>query len=563
MKATRRRFLTYLGIGTYALLRHGWANGWATGWANVSNAAEPTFPLARRRGPAPDWFKPIRPSTEDRLIVPDGYRAEVVCAWGDPLGSSGPHGPEAFGYDADFIAYFPIDALSGGTNSDEGLLWVNHENANSVFVSKVTKDGKKNQAHVLAEKLAIGGSVIHVQRQARDGLGDRGAWKHLPGSKFTRRFTGLYPKIELSGPVAQRVPQATGTLANCSGGRTPWHTVLSCEENFQDYNGAQGEGEYGGLRWAEVPGQKVNEEEYGWVVEIDPFGELPPVKHSCLGRFAHENAAWRLSPGGRLVVYMGDDAADQFLYKYVSAEKYDPKAPRAQARRLLTDGTLYVADFARCRWAPLDLSRTKELATQFTGQAHLLLNCRDAAKLAGGTPIDRPEDCEVHPGDGSLYVALSNNKKHGNFFGQVVRLLEDKDNPEEETFRFELFLAGGPQTGLACPDNLMFDKKGNLWVACDMSTQEGPYRGFGNNGLFVVPTAGASAGEAFQFASGPVDCELTGPWMNEREDTLFLSVQHPGARSPSHTSPTSRWPRGGEDLPRPAVVAITGFPQTR
>ncbi len=545
MAITRRRFLTYVGIGTYGLMRHG-----------RGARAEPDDPLPRRRGPAPDWFKPIRPSTEDRLILPGGFRSSVVCAWGDPLGTSGSNGPESFGYDADFIAYFPIDALTGGKNDDEGLLWVNHENANSVFVSKVAKDGKKGLEHVLLEKQAVGGSVLHVRRSD-------GTWKRVADSKFTRRFTALYPEIALTGPAAERVTKGTGTLANCSGGRTPWHTALSCEENFQDFNGAKGEGEYGGLRWADVPGQEVNEEEYGWVVEIDPFGELPPLKHSCLGRFAHENTAWRLGPRGRLVVYMGDDAADQFLYKYVSAEKHDPKAPRAEQRKLLTKGTLYVADFARCKWLPLDLGRTQELAGAFKSQAEVLLNCRQAALLAGGTPIDRPEDCEVHPRDGTLYVALSNNKKHGNFWGQIIRLLEDRDDPEGESFRFEIFLAGGPQTGLACPDNLMFDKKGNLWAACDISTiEQGPYRGFGNNGLFVVPTAGTNAGEAFQFASGPVDCELTGPWMNEREDTLFLSVQHPGAHSPLGGPPTSRWPRG-ENVPRPAVVAITGFPAAR
>src|SRR5262245_55179049 len=98
MRITRRRFLTYVGIGTYALMRHGYAA-----------AADPVFPLARPRGPAPDWFKPIRASAEDRLIVPHGYHADLVCAWGDALGSSGPHGAESFGYDADFTAYFPID----------------------------------------------------------------------------------------------------------------------------------------------------------------------------------------------------------------------------------------------------------------------------------------------------------------------------------------------------------------------------------------------------------------------------------------------------------------------
>ncbi len=544
MPITRRRFLTYLGMGTYSLLCQG-----------PRAAGQVVFPLPRRKRKAPDFFKPIAPSTEDRLILPKGYRSDLICAWNDPLGSKGPHGPELFGFDSDLIVYFPIDALNGGSSNADGLLWVNHENASPVFVSRHNRTDPITEAQIIAEKLAMGGSVIHVRR-------DNGSWKLVPDSKYNRRLTALYPKIAMTGPAAELVPHGTGTLANCSGGRTPWFTVLSCEENFQDFNGTEGDGEYKGHRWADVPAQKIDEREYGWVVEIDPFGELPPVKHTALGRFCHENTAWRLGRTGRLVIYLGDDAADQYLYKFISADKYDPKAPRADQRKLLTQGTLYVAEFGKGNWLPLDLKLNPDLAGSFKSQGELLLSCREAAKRAGGTPLDRPEDCEVHPGDGTLYLALSNNKKHGNFHGQIVRLIEDKDNAEGSAFRFEIFLAGGPQTGLSSPDNLCFDKRGNLWVACDMSSSalnKGVYEGLGNNGMFVVPTSGPSTGEAFQFASGPCESELTGPWFTENEDTLFLAVQHPGCTSKSADKSTSHWPEGGAAIPRPAVVAITGF----
>jgi secreted PhoX family phosphatase len=181
----------------------------------------------------------------------------------------------------------------------------------------------------------------------------------------------------------------------------------------------------------------------------------------------------------------------------------------------------------------------------------------------GATPLDRPEDCEVHPLDGTLYVALTNNAAHGNFHGQIVRLIEDKENPEGESFRYEIFLAGGPQSGLACPDNLAFDKAGNLWVATDISHKslnaEGAHEEMGNNGLFLVPTRGQNAGEAFQFASAPANAELTGPWFTPDESTLFLSVQHPGEGTLHPDMPLSHWPAGGEAMPKPAVVAITGF----
>jgi hypothetical protein len=535
----RRNFLTYVGLGAYELLR----------LSNPALAARQARP-SRRRGAAPAFFRPIAPSTEDRLILPERFQSTIVCKWDDPLGVTGPRGAEHFGFNNDFLAYFPIDALQGGRNNDEGLLFVNHEYPDPLLVGRYT-GGRKTAAQIQAEKRSVGASVIHIKRE-------NGQWRHQPGSRWTRRFNALYPQIPMTGP-ASALPPGIGTLANCSGGRTPWFTALSCEENFQDCNGA---GEYQ-LRWSDVESERIDERLYGWVVEIDPFGELPPVKHTALGRFAHENTAWRLGPTNRPVIYMGDDTRDQYLYKFVAADAYRAGASRADKSRLLQRGTLYVADFGECRWRPLDLARSRALqAAGFSSQGEVLVRTREAAAAVRATPIDRPEDCEVHPGDGSLYVALTNNERHGNFYGQILRLIEDNDNAEGESFRFEIFLAGGPQSGLACPDNMVFDRAGNLWVVCDIATSRlhrGPYRGLGNNGMFFVPTTGPSAGDAFQFASGPVACELAGPCFGENEDTLFLSVQHPGEDSNSLDELTSHWPDGGQALPRPAVVAITGF----
>ena len=94
----------------------------------------------------------------------------------------------------------------------------------------------------------------------------------------------------------------------------------------------------------------------------------------------------------------------------------------------------------------------------------------------------------------------------------------------------------------------------------------GIYTHFKNNGLFVIPTVAYKnvkedeVGEAFQFASGPNDAELTGPCFTTDETTLFLAVQHPGENTKDAKNPTSMWPhRKGDTMPRPSVVAITGF----
>jgi secreted PhoX family phosphatase len=155
--------------------------------------------------------------------------------------------------------------------------------------------------------------------------------------------------------------KCVGSLANCSGGRTPWYTVLSCEENFQDDNEK--------YRWQDQEGMGIDEEHYGWIMEVDPFGELPPVEHTVLGRFRHENAAMRWDgPGKRLVVYMGDDAKDQYLYKFVSARPYRQEALRQQRRQLLHEGTLYAADFSKGRWLALDFNANKAVLEKAGGR---------------------------------------------------------------------------------------------------------------------------------------------------------------------------------------------------
>jgi uncharacterized protein len=174
-----------------------------------------------------------------------------------------------------------------------------------------------------------------------------------------------------------------------------------------------------------------------------------------------------------------------------------------------------------------------------------------------GTPLDRCEDIEVAQ-DGTIYAALTNNTRHGNFYGQILRITESGNDPEAEEFAFEVFAAGGPQTGFASPDNIAFDPSGNLWIVTDISSSrldKGIYETFRNNGAFVLPAG--SDRDVYQFASGPIESELTGPFFTPDGSTLFLTVQHPGEETSDTNEPTSTWPNS--DIPRPAVVAITGF----
>ena len=159
------------------------------------------------------------------------------------------------------------------------------------------------------------------------------------------------------------------------------------------------------------------------------------------------------------------------------------------------------------------------------------------------------------------FVALTKNKKKGNYYGSLLKISEKGDHDSLQ-FKADTWVSGGLESGMACPDNLCFDAKGNLWMTTDISEKlirNPEYKMFGNNGLFYIPLSGPSAGIPIQVASAPVDAELTGPWFSPDNKTLFLSVQHPGSGSRKNLKkPTSTWPDGPGQLPKPAVVAIQG-----
>lgn len=520
--------------------------------ASVPAAAPGAVTTTQQRAP----FTPIRPTTVDDLVLPRGYRYNVVRVYGDMIAEGQP-----FGYNADYIGYFPIDWLEGGNSSTDGLLWVNHEYNNPLLQYGYT-GGPKTPEQVNLERTTLGGSVMRVQRQ-RDGR-----WNFVNNDRFNRRVTG-YTKCRFTGPAAgadvvKGMMEVDGTVGNCSGGTTPWGTVLSCEENVDEYGISI---EQDGNGWDPTYIKEHN----GWVVEVDPYNpNHMPVKHMAMGRMRHENVALRYWPGKPVVAYMGDDANDSCIYKYVTFGVYDPNN-RESNLPLLESGKLYAADLGSGKWVRLDYDTQKALQTAkkndgsplFRNHADVVADARAAALALRATPTDRPEDIEVHPLTGHVYVALTNNTRHGNYHGQIIRIRETDNNPESETFEWDIFAVGGPQSGFSSPDNLVFDPHGNLWMVTDISSSRvgtGIYKFQGNNAMFFFNTEGPNAGKAYQFASGPNHCELTGPIWTPDGTTMFLAIQHPGEESESLEELTSHWPNlNGDPLPRPGVVAITGF----
>ncbi len=493
-------------------------------------------------------LKSLLPSDKDDLLLADGLNYHTIVKWNDKISEK-----DTFGFNNDFTCFIPLDK----DNPKDGLLWVNHEYINPLFVSgfndkKHKESGQQRTiTQVDKEMYNVGGSIVRIKED------DNGKWNVVKNDIYNRRITAKTP-IELNWdtPIKGKTT-VIGTLANCSGGITPWNTFLTCEEN---YDGFFGETHYDENNVATKEPSNYYDwekfydyppEHYGWVVEINPK-DGSAQKHVALGRFSHECCTLYELEDKRIVAYSGDDKNNEHLYKFISSKPGS-----------LKEGILYVADTINGKWLALDWENQPILKEKFKNQTEVLIRAREAAKLLGATELNRPEDIEIDPITGHILVSLTNNKSKDDFHGSIFKIEETNGAFDALTFKSSTYIAGGEKNGFSCPDNLAFDLSGNLWLTSDMSgsamnKEDGPYMPFKNNSLFVIPRYGNDAGKVIRVASAPKDAELTGPWFSPDGKTLFLSVQHPGEQTVDLKNPTSKWPFDADNIPKPAVVAIQG-----
>jgi secreted PhoX family phosphatase len=360
-------------------------------------------------------FVGVSVSTLDTVTVPESHAVDVIAPWGDPIGIAGsmPAFKEdgsntaaeqevQFGMHHDGIHYFPIDG------SHRGLLVMNHEYVDDGLLHP---DGMKTWTadKVRKAQAAHGVSVVEVAVQG-------GRWQVVAPSSFARRITAR-TSIAFTGPAAGHAllrtaadPTGTrvlGTLNNCASGMTPWGTYLTAEENFIFYFQGPEQPDAHGRRWGLRKGgggyrwhehderfdatRHPNEpNRFGWIVEIDPMDPTSsPVKRTALGRGAHEGATVALTRDGRAVMYSGEDARFEYVYKFVSRDRMAPGGAKAN-RALLDDGTLYVARFdadGHGRWLPLTHGAGPLTAANgFADQGEVLVKSRQAR------PAGRVED---------------------------------------------------------------------------------------------------------------------------------------------------------------------------
>ena len=445
-------------------------------------------------------FTEIEAGVSEDMVVAEGYDAEVLIRWGDPVLPGAPEFDvdnqtaeaqnQQFGYNSDFIGTVPHPEAP---DDPDRLLLVNHHeytNEELMFPGLGIQDdaefAKMTQELVDIEKAAHGGSVIEIRQ------GEDGKWSVVRESTYNRRITAETP-MKISGPAAGHArmqtnadpsgTEARGTFNNCAGGITPWGTWLMAEENFNGYFWSDQQeppatetsddpatilnARYG------VPGKwyawgkfddrfNIDKEpnepnRHGWIVEVNPADpNSTPVKRTALGRVKHEGAMPAVNGDGRVALFMGDDERFDYVYRFVTEAAYDEANPDPD---ILDRGTLSVARFdedGSVTWLPLIHGEGPLTAENgFADQGDVLVQTRRAADFLEATPMDRPEDVEPNEQTGRIYVMLTNNtrRKPGdenaanpraeNAFGHIIEITAPEGDFAADTMSWEILVKCG------------------------------------------------------------------------------------------------------------------------
>ncbi|WP_312080592.1 PhoX family protein [Acinetobacter schindleri] len=455
--------------------------------------------------------------------------------------------------------------------------------------------------YLTAEENFIG----YFQRSGTDQYADRSEAEKTALKRYGLGLDISYVNNEQGQKVPERDEQDRIVYLDKSS-RYAWETAQAGVESQDMYD-----------RWSANVTKASASQDYrnapntfGWIVEIDPFdNSANPVKRTALGRFAHEDCrASRAIEGEQFAFYMGDDSRGEYIYKFVSDAKWDPKDINTGYRagdKYMNNGKFYVAKFnadGTGQWIELAHGKnglTAENAVYpFSSDADVLTFARLAGDAVGATKMDRPEWVAVNPENGEVYVTLTNNSNRGNSSaqpvdaanprnysdpeggkgnvnGHIIRFKEE--NTASESFEWDIYLFGAEASmdaninlsglndnnDLSSPDGMWFDPRGVLWI----QTDDGAYTDTTNcmmlaalpgqvgdggpattsNGQATIAGAQVTDENLRRFLTGPKECEITGVTMTPDYKAIFINVQHPGEDSKTFDAPTSNWPASQSD----------------
>lgn len=333
----------------------------------------------------------------------------------------------------------------------------------------------------------------------------------LPGRTYDPAGTGgtttllIAPSREL---VRHRVSLA-GTVDNCGGGPSPWHTWLSCEETLE-----------------------VLDRPHGYVFEVDPRHGGNPEPIVGMGRFEHEAVAF--DRGGR--AYLTEDASSPFGCIY----RFSPVSPLAGRGSLHLGGQL---EALAVSGVDTDLSIVTEPGTRLPVRWLGVPNhnplgsetsVREQSIALGATPIKKAEGT-WQGSDGSIWFVSSyadgplaedpEDVTAAAHAGQIWR-----HRPHDESIELvTLIPTGAPYDG---PDNLTAGPHG-FAVACTD----------GEDDQYLIGID--ELGNVFPFAfNASSESEFAGATFSPDGSTLFVNLQGPPGLTLAIWGPWRRGARG-------------------
>ncbi len=306
---------------------------------------------------------------------------------------------------------------------------------------------------------------------------------------------------EASQKVETEYLSLVGTVRNCSGGKTPWNTWITCEETA-DKKGT---------------GAKELEKDHGYNFEVPAtasIGITDPLPLRAMGRFVHESAAVHPDTG---IVYQTEDEGEGLFYRFL------PDTP----------GSLHKGGKLQClvinEWKSGDTRNYKDYKDRLPEGKKFDVSWIDLddveapdndLRLRGhqkGAAIFSSGEGMVY-GKGELFFTCSSGGSINN--GQIFRYIpspyEGQSREKDAPGKLELFIESRSNDTFRYCDNITVAPWGDV-VICEDS----------NDARIIGITP---AGKAYIIAQniGYRDSEFAGPVFSPSGKTLFVNIQSPG-----------------------------------